>query len=110
MRSEGVADVAVDPGFGFGKTTAQNFILLKQIGMFKVLNCPILVGMSRKSMLQKSLNVSAAQSLNATTVVNTIAMQQGASIIRVHDVREAREACQLLQLVDQVNQPVIAHA
>ena len=92
----GVNDVIVDCGFGFGKTIAQNYELLRNLSVFKTLNCPILVGMSRKSMLYELLNISPAEALNATTVVNTIALLNGADILRVHDVNEAKEAVKII--------------
>lgn len=87
----GVTDVIVDPGFGFGKTLDQNYELLARLGSFRELDVPLLVGMSRKSMLSRLLGVTAQESLNATTVVNTIALLQGAHFLRVHDVRQAVE-------------------
>jgi dihydropteroate synthase len=92
----GVNDVIIDVGFGFGKTIEQNYELLKHLSVFKTLNCPVLVGLSRKSMLYKFLNTSPAEALNATTVANTIALLNGADILRVHDVREAKEAVRMV--------------
>lgn len=96
-KALGIVDVIVDPGFGFSKTTAQNYELLKHLSIFKILDKPILVGFSRKSMIYKTLNTSASEALNGTTVLNTLGLQQGASIIRVHDVKEAMECVQLTQ-------------
>lgn len=96
LRLLGVHDVAVDPGFGFSKTVAQNFELLHDLPLFQPLDCPVLVGLSRKSMLYKPLQISPNDALNATSVVNTIAMLNGAAIVRVHDVKEAVEARQLV--------------
>lgn len=101
MKSEecklaGIHDVIIDPGFGFGKTIAHNFQLLKNLAVFKMLNKPILVGLSRKSTIYKTLGISADKALNGTTVLNTIALLNGASILRVHDVMEAKEAVDLL--------------
>lgn len=96
LKSMGVVDMAIDPGFGFSKTMSQNFELLNDLSLFQALECPILVGLSRKSMLCKSLNILPDNALNATTAANTIAMMNGASIIRVHDVKAAVEARQIV--------------
>ncbi len=92
LRQHGVADVMVDPGFGFAKTIAQNYELLQNLGWTHLLDAPLLVGISRKSMLYKMLKTTPEAALNATTAANTIALQQGVSILRVHDVKEAVEA------------------
>lgn len=97
-RKAGIADVIIDPGFGFGKTTAHNYQLLAELSRFKILDCPILVGLSRKSMLYKPLEIDAEQALNATTCANTLALAQGADILRVHDVKAAAEAIRLFNL------------
>ena len=91
--------IIIDPGFGFSKTVDQNFLLMKKLDLFQVHGCPILVGISRKSMIYKTLNVSADESLNGTTVLNTYALNQGAAILRVHDVKEAREALTLFTAI-----------
>lgn len=91
-----IKDVIIDVGFGFGKTIAHNFQLLKEMAVFKMLNAPILAGLSRKSTVYKTLGISANEALNGTTVLNTIALQNGADILRVHDVKEAKEAIVLL--------------
>ena len=96
-RTLGIVDVIVDPGFGFSKTTAQNYELLKNLELFKMLEKPLLVGFSRKSMIYKPLHTSAAQALNGTTVLNTLALQKNATILRVHDVKEAKECIELTQ-------------
>jgi len=83
-------------GFGFGKTLAHNFELLKNLALFKNLEAPILIGVSRKSMLYKTLDISAQEALNATTSANTIALLKGANILRVHDVKEAVEAVKIV--------------
>jgi len=93
----GVNDVIVDPGFGFAKTLQQNFELLQNLSSFKLLGCPILVGVSRKSMIYRSLGITPDKALNGTTVLNTLALTKGASILRVHDPKEACEAIKLLQ-------------
>jgi dihydropteroate synthase len=95
LRLLGVCDVLIDPGFGFSKTTAQNFEMLGKLREFRILDLPLLVGFSRKSMIYKTLNITPEESLNGTTVLNTIALMQGASVLRVHDVKEAVEAIQL---------------
>lgn len=92
-------DVIIDVGFGFGKTIDHNFEILKNLSLFKSLDAPILAGISRKSMLYKTLNISAQQALNATTSANTIALLNGATILRVHDVKEAVEA---VKIVNQI--------
>ncbi|MEO7311553.1 MAG: dihydropteroate synthase [Chitinophagaceae bacterium] len=92
----GIADVIIDPGFGFGKTIAHNFILLKNLEVFKILGKPVLLGISRKSTIYKTLGVTAAEALNGTTVLNTVGLLHGANILRVHDVKEAMEAIQLV--------------
>ena len=97
----GIEQLIIDPGFGFGKTLSHNYQLLDQLDKFKSLGCPLLVGVSRKSMIQKVLDVSAENALNGTTVIHTIAAQKGASILRVHDVKEA---VQVFQLVNYLNQ------
>ena len=88
----GVNDVIIDPGFGFSKTLEQNYQLLRELRMFEVLNRPVLVGFSRKSMITRLLDIPAEEALNGTTVLNTLALDRGAAILRVHDVREAKEA------------------
>lgn len=97
LRSIGVADVIVDPGFGFAKTTEQNFRILDELEHFKSLGCPILAGVSRKSMIWRTLDTVPAESLNGTTVLNTIALLKGANILRVHDVKEAMECVTLTE-------------
>lgn len=95
LHEMGVADVIVDPGFGFGKTMAQNYEMMARLGEFRLLGCPILVGISRKSMVYRLLDTTPGESLNGTTALNTIALMNGASILRVHDVREAAEAIKI---------------
>jgi len=89
-------DIIIDVGFGFGKTNTHNFEILKNLSLFKSLNAPILTGLSRKSMLYKTLDTSAQEALNATTSANTIALLRGANILRVHDVKEAVEAVKIV--------------
>lgn len=93
----GIRDVIIDPGFGFGKTIPHNFTLLKNLAVFKMLNSPILAGLSRKSTIYKTLGTSADEALNGTTVLNTISLINGANILRVHDAKEAREAIALME-------------
>ncbi len=92
----GINDVIIDPGFGFGKTIDHNFELLKNLSIFKMLDKPILAGLSRKSTIYKTLNISAHEALNGTTVLNTLALNNGADILRVHDVKEAKEVSNLM--------------
>lgn len=95
-KREGIKDIIIDPGFGFGKNISQNFHLLKTLELFKILNKPIMAGLSRKSTIYKTLKISPEESLNGTAVLNTIALLNGVSILRVHDVQEAREAILLI--------------
>ena len=95
-RSLGINDIIADPGFGFAKTIEQNFQILKQLEQLSHLDVPLLVGISRKSMIYKSLGNSPDEALNGTTVLNTIALLKGANILRVHDVKEALECVRLL--------------
>jgi dihydropteroate synthase len=95
-RSLGINDLIVDPGFGFAKTLEQNFEVLNNMELFEMLELPLLVGVSRKSMIYKTLDSSAEFALNGTSVLNTIALQKGANILRVHDVKEAVECIQLV--------------
>ncbi|QJW90507.1 dihydropteroate synthase [Spirosoma taeanense] len=97
LRALGAKDIILDPGFGFAKTPAQNFSLLSQLESFRQFDEPLLVGLSRKTTIWKTLNITAEEALNGTTVLNTVALMKGASILRVHDVREAVEAVKLTQ-------------
>jgi dihydropteroate synthase len=99
LHALGVKDIILDPGFGFAKNIEQNYTLLKHLNYFKALNLPILVGLSRKSMVYKRLSIPVAESLNGTTVLNTVAVLNGADILRVHDVKEAVQAITLLNLL-----------
>lgn len=94
-RSFGINDLIIDPGFGFAKTLEQNFEVMNKLELFQMLELPLLVGISRKSMIYKTLETSAEFALNGTTVLNTIALQKGAKILRVHDVKEAMECVKL---------------
>lgn len=91
-----INDIIIDVGFGFGKNNTHNFEILKNLALFKSLDAPILVGISRKSMLYKTLDISAQEALNATTSANTIALLNGVNILRVHDVKEAVEAVKIV--------------
>jgi dihydropteroate synthase len=100
LKQRGIHDVIIDPGFGFAKNIKQNFELLNHLDHFKILGRPILVGLSRKSMIWKTLNVTAEEALNGTTALNTIAIIKGASILRVHDVKEAMEVIRLCECLN----------
>lgn len=98
----GVKDIILDPGFGFGKTLDDNYVLYQKLENLQVLDLPILVGISRKSMIYKYLGGDPTTSLNGTTVLNTLALQKGATILRVHDVKEAVEACKIYEKMQSV--------
>lgn len=98
-RAAGIEDVIIDPGFGFGKTMAHNYTLLRHLQLFHILECPLLAGVSRKSMIYRLLNTTAEDALNGTTVVHTLALQQGVHLLRVHDVKAAAEAVQIWQYI-----------
>lgn len=95
-----VNDIIIDVGFGFGKTMQHNYEILNNLSLFKILDAPILAGISRKSMLYKPLKINANEALNATTVANTIALLNGANILRVHDVKEAMEAIKIVNQLE----------
>lgn len=99
LRQMGVHDIILDPGFGFGKSLEDNYRILNQLDYFKLFELPLLAGISRKSMINKVLNTQPAGALNGTTVLNTIALEKGASILRVHDAREAAEAIKLTEML-----------
>jgi len=101
-KSYGINDIIIDPGFGFAKTHSQSFYLLQNLNLFKTFGLPILVGLSRKSMIYKTLGIDANQALNGTTALNTLALSKGANILRVHDVKEAVECIELMQAVNQI--------
>jgi dihydropteroate synthase len=98
LRALGVNDIILDPGFGFGKTVENNYELLRRLSEFELFDLPILVGISRKSMIYKCLGTSPEQSLNGTTVLNTMALLGGAHFLRVHDVKEAIECVKLVEI------------
>jgi len=103
LRAMGVKDIVLDPGFGFGKSKDENFDVLSQLDKLTVMDLPLLVGVSRKSMIWRTLDGTPDTALNGTTVLNTIALQKGASILRVHDVREAVETVKLFNKVNKIN-------
>ncbi len=96
-REEGVKDIIVDPGFGFSKRGTQNFELLASLSHLEILDCPLLVGISRKSMVYKTLEINPEEALNGTTALHMVALQKGAHILRVHDVKEARQCLTLFE-------------
>ena len=98
-RAAGINDVIIDPGFGFGKTLAHNYTLLKHLQLFEVLECPLLAGVSRKSMIYRLLDITPEEALNGTTVIHTLALQQGVHLLRVHDVKPAAEAVKIWEYV-----------
>ena len=100
LRDLGAKDIILDPGFGFGKTLEQNYQIMGELDKLQVMGLPLLVGVSRKSMIYKLLGFTPDESLNGTTALNTIALMKGASILRVHDVKEAVECC---RIVGQIN-------
>jgi dihydropteroate synthase len=97
LREKGVADVIIDPGFGFAKNIDQNYELLRKLAVFQMLDVPLMAGLSRKSMIYKRLGISPDEALNGTTVLNTLALLNGASVLRVHDVKEAVQTIKLLK-------------
>ena len=105
-KEAGIHDVIIDPGFGFAKTITHNFQILKNLSVFKMLNKPILAGLSRKSAIYKTLDIPVSEALNGSTVLHTLALQNGANILRVHDVKEAREAVVLFQKYSEDSSPL----
>lgn len=97
LRSKGLSNIIADVGFGFGKTLAHNYELIRQLSAFQVLKAPILAGVSRKSMVTRVLNVTADEALNGTTALHVLALLNGANILRVHDVKEAAETIQIVE-------------
>ena len=100
LKSLGVSDIIIDPGFGFAKSITQNYELLRNLAILKRLGYPILAGLSRKSMIYKTLGITPEQALNGTTALNMIALQNGANLLRVHDVKEAKETIQLFNALN----------
>jgi dihydropteroate synthase len=101
-KAAGIHDVIIDPGFGFAKNSEQNLELFARLEVFRLFDCPLLVGISRKSMIYKTLGIEAADSLNGTTALNMLALEKGASILRVHDVKEAVETVTLWSKINQM--------
>jgi len=101
-RAAGITDVILDPGFGFGKSLEHNYALLRHLGSLGILDCPLLAGLSRKSMIYKPLDITAADALTGTSALHMVALQQGASILRVHDVLEAAQCIQLHELLTSI--------
>jgi dihydropteroate synthase len=102
-RRAGIKDLIIDPGFGFAKTISHNFELLRNLSTLQMLDCPVMAGLSRKSTIYKTLGTDSAGALNGTTVMNTIALLNGANILRVHDVKEACEAAALVSAYNKKN-------
>jgi dihydropteroate synthase len=102
LRGAGVKDIIADVGFGFGKSLDDNYILLKKLNIFQTLDVPLLVGISRKSMIYKLLNVTPAEALNGSTALHFFALQQGANILRVHDVKAAREVVKIHEKLNDI--------
>ena len=103
----GVNDIIADPGFGFGKTLNQNYELLADLDVFSLLDVPLLVGLSRKSMIYKLLKNTPEESLNGTSIVHTIALINGANILRVHDIKQAKETISLVSKLSEFSKPGI---
>jgi len=101
-RSFGINDIIIDPGFGFAKSLEQNYEVMQKLELFQMLELPLLVGISRKSMIYKTLETTAENSLNGTTFLNAISLQKGANILRVHDVKEAVESVKLFNKLNQI--------
>jgi dihydropteroate synthase len=102
LTSKGVSDIIIDPGFGFGKTIRHNYQLLKHLNDFRALECPVLAGISRKSMIYKLLHIKPTESINGTAVLSTIALWQGSDILRTHDVKETKEAIEIISYFQSV--------
>ena len=107
LRDLGVKDIILDPGFGFGKTMEENFRLLHEMDKLQVMDLPLLVGVSRKRMIWKTLDITADEALNGTTVINTLALTKGANILRVHDVKAAVEATRLVREASFAIEPTV---
>lgn len=97
LKKKGVNDILLDPGFGFGKTVYHNYVLLKQLDLFRRTGLPVVAGLSRKSMINKVLNIKPSDALNGTTVLHSLALLNGVNILRVHDVKQALEAVKLIE-------------
>lgn len=103
LYNRSISDVIIDPGFCFAKNLQQNYLLLRNIHTLQILHAPILVGLSRKTMIYKALDCTPDEALNGTTVLNTLALTEGANILRVHDVKQAKEAIRLYELYNGMN-------
>ena len=103
VAAERFHDVILDPGLGFAKKARHNFELLRHLSLFRMMGCPILIGSSRKSFIYKTLGIEVGEALNGTTVINTLALLNGADILRVHDPKEARQAILLLEQYKNAN-------
>lgn len=101
MHEAGIHDIILDPGFGFGKNQDHNWTMMKHLNEYSMLNKPLLVGISRKKMIQRATGTTQEKALNGTTAAHMLALQQGAAILRVHDVKEAAEAIQIFQAYTQ---------
>ena len=101
LQKSGIHDIIIDPGFGFGKTIDQNFTLLRNLSVFQMLDHPLMVGLSRKSTIWKTLGINAEESLNGTTALQTIALMKGCQILRAHDIKEACETVKLLEALNR---------
>lgn len=102
LKKQGISKVIIDPGFGFGKTVEHNYLLLKNMEQLSILGKPILAGVSRKSMIHKLLKIKTKETINGTSILNTIALQNGAKILRVHNVKEAKEAAKIADYMKQL--------
>jgi|SRR5574344_394489 dihydropteroate synthase len=107
FRQNGCNDIIIDPGFGFGKTLQQNYFLLNNLSAFQIFGVPILIGVSRKSMIYKLLDITPEEALNGTSILNTIALLNGANILRVHDVKEAEETIKIVQQLELCRKEII---
>jgi dihydropteroate synthase len=107
LRSEGIKDIIIDPGIGFGKTTEQNFELLGRLSDFSITGLPLLVGLSRKGMIWKTLQITPDDALNGTTALNAVALMKGADILRVHDVKEAVQTIKLISKIKGIASPAM---
>ena len=103
LKSKGINNIIIDPGFGFGKSLQHNYEILNNLNKFKKFNLPILVGVSRKSMIYRLLKTNPKEALNGTTIVNTLCLLGGANILRVHDVKEAKECIKIIKFAQNIN-------
>ncbi len=105
LRFKGVADVIIDPGFGFAKTVSHNFEMLRRLGEFSIFDTPLMVGLSRKSMVWRTLEIDPGEALTGSTALHMVALENGADILRVHDVKEARQTIRLFEALRKSNTP-----